>query len=55
MNNNEISTCDCEVIHEDVINAVKKEMLQEEILMDVSDFFKVLGDSTRTKIMQTIM
>lgn len=51
MSNNEISTCDCEVIHEEVINEVKKEMIQEEILMDVSDFFKVLGDSTRAKIM----
>ncbi len=51
MSNNEISTCDCEVIHEEVINEVRKEMIQEEILMDVSDFFKVLGDSTRTKIM----
>lgn len=51
MSNNEISTCDCEVIHEEVINEVRKEMIQEEILMDVSDFFKVLGDSTRAKIM----
>ena len=26
-------------------------MLEEDILFDVSDFFKILGDSTRAKIM----
>ncbi len=42
---------ECEVIHEDVIKSVKEKMLDEDILFDVSDFFKILGDSTRAKIM----
>ncbi len=54
MLSNGINVCDCEVIHEDVIKDVKKKMLDEEILMDVSDFFKVLGDSTRSKIMYAL-
>lgn len=43
--------CDCEVIHADVVNNVKKRMPQEDELYDLSDFFKVLGDSTRIKIL----
>lgn len=42
--------CDCEVIHADVVEKVKKKMPDENELYDLSDFFKVLGDSTRAKI-----
>lgn len=43
--------CDCDVIHADVVDKVKKKMPDEEELYNLSDFFKVLGDSTRAKIM----
>jgi DNA-binding transcriptional ArsR family regulator len=43
--------CDCEVIHADVVERVKQVMPKEDELYDLSDFFKVLGDSTRAKIM----
>lgn len=43
--------CDCEVIHADVVDKVKMNMPDEGELYDLSDFFKVLGDSTRVKIM----
>ena len=42
---------DCDVLHDDIVNNVRKQMLEEDILFDVSDFFKILGDSTRAKIM----
>ena len=42
---------ECDVLHEEVVQTVKKQMLEEDILFDVSDFFKMLGDSTRAKIM----
>lgn len=42
---------ECDVLHEDVIENVQKQMLDEDILFDVSDFFKILGDSTRAKMM----
>lgn len=51
MVSNNINVCDCEVIHQDVIDNVKKEMLEEKVITDVSSFFKVLGDPTRNKIM----
>ncbi|MDR1629863.1 MAG: metalloregulator ArsR/SmtB family transcription factor [Oscillospiraceae bacterium] len=50
MKNNELF-CDCDVIHADLVENVKKNMPEEGELYDLSDFFKVLGDSTRAKIM----
>ncbi len=49
MNIEELST-DCDVIHADVVEKVRDKMPNENDLYDLSDFFKVLGDSTRVKI-----
>jgi len=43
--------CDCDVIHVDVVDSVRNKMPDEVELSDLSDFFKVIGDSTRSKIM----
>lgn len=43
--------CDCDVIHGDIVDSVKLRMPDEGELYDLSDFFKVLGDSTRVKMM----
>ncbi|HKL99153.1 MAG TPA: metalloregulator ArsR/SmtB family transcription factor [Mobilitalea sp.] len=43
--------CDCEVIHAEVVDNVRKVMPKEDELYDLADFFKVLGDSTRARIM----
>ena len=51
----EIDRCDCTSIHEEVVNAVRKEMPEEEILMDVADLFKMFSDSTRIKILCALM
>lgn len=42
--------CDCNVVHQDVVNRVNEKMPSEEILYDLAEFFKVFGDSTRIKI-----
>jgi ArsR family transcriptional regulator len=42
--------CDCEVIHSDIVEAVRGKMPDENELSDLSGFFKILGDSTRAKI-----
>lgn len=47
----QIERCDCDVIHEDVVNEVKNKMPQEELLYDLAELFKVFGDSTRIKIL----
>jgi Predicted transcriptional regulators len=43
--------CDCDVIHQDVVNQVKDKMPEEETFYDLADLFKVFGDSTRIKIL----
>ncbi|KAF0091877.1 MAG: transcriptional regulator [Fusobacteria bacterium] len=50
MNKKDI-VCDCSVIHGDNVEEVRKKMPKEEELYELADFFKVLGDSTRVKIM----
>lgn len=50
-NNKEIiDTCNCNVIHEDVVKRVKETIPKEETLYDLADLFKTFGDSTRIKI-----
>ncbi|KRQ87700.1 hypothetical protein ABG79_00502 [Caloramator mitchellensis] len=46
----EFESCSCNVVHEDVVEKVKHLMPQEEILYDLAELFKVLGDTTRIKI-----
>ena len=46
-----LETCDCNIIHEEVINVVKKKMPEDENLYELAELFKVFGDSTRTKIL----
>ena len=46
-----LEKCDCDVIHEDVVNQVRAKMPQEELLYDLAELFKVFGDSTRIRIL----
>lgn len=48
---NTIESCNCDVIHEEIVNKVKETMPEEEMLYDLAEFFKVFGDSTRIKIL----
>lgn len=43
-------SCDCSIIHEDVITAVGRSMPPEELIYEVSELFRVFGDSTRARI-----
>lgn len=47
---NKIESCNCNVIHDDVIKKVRENMPKEEVLYDLAEFFKVFGDSTRIRI-----
>lgn len=44
-------SCDCAVIHEATVDQVRDKMPREETLYDLADLFKVLGDSTRIRIL----
>ena len=48
---NKIESCNCSIIHEDIVNRVKDMIPKEETLYDLAELFKVFGDSTRIKIL----
>ncbi|GAA3644345.1 ArsR/SmtB family transcription factor [Asaccharospora irregularis] len=48
---NTLERCDCDVIHQNIVNQVKNKMPKEETLYDLAELFKVFGDSTRIKIL----
>ena len=37
------------------IEQIKQSMIKEEVLYDIADFFKVLGESTRLKILYALL
>ncbi len=43
--------CDCNIIHQDIVNATLKNMADEDLFNKLAEFFKILGDTTRTKIL----
>lgn len=47
--------CDCGCIHSDLVNDVYKKMLDDNVLIDMADFFKIFGDSTRLKIINALL
>lgn len=53
MGKNELM-CDCEIIHKQKVAAAKKQMLDEEQLLVIADFYKALSDSTRIKIINLL-
>lgn len=44
-------SCSCNVIHEEIVNRVRCQMPEEEVLYDLAELFKVFGDTTRIKIL----
>ena len=42
---------DIEAINIDLVNKIKPDMPKKELLSDLSDFFKVMGDSTRIQLL----
>lgn len=46
--------CECEEIHSDIVERRRENMPNEAELYDLSDFFKILGDSTRINILFAI-
>ena len=42
--------CDCNVIHEDLVNNTIKQMDDEDLFNKMAEFFKIVGDTTRVKI-----
>lgn len=43
--------CDCNIIHEEIVKEVLKTFPDQDEFNKLADFFKILGDTTRTKIL----
>lgn len=50
MKNEVVDTCEVSVIHDDVLKRVREKIPPEEPVYEVSELFKVFGDSTRARI-----
>lgn len=50
----EEGSCEFMHVHEEIIDKVVKVMPEEQQLLDLADFFKVFGDSTRIKILYVL-
>lgn len=48
---NEVPTCECEEVHREAVEKQRGAMPLEEMLYELSDFFKIFGDSTRISIL----
>ena len=46
--------CEIECTNEEVVKRVKASILDENILLEVADNFKIFGDFTRLKILQAL-
>lgn len=46
--------CDCDVIHEDVVNGVRKKMLDKDEYIELASLFKIFGDGTRVQILYAL-
>ena len=43
--------CECECVHAEAVNASREKMPSDNDICDLSDFFKILGDSTRLRLL----
>ena len=51
----EVEKCEVTIIHEDVVEKVRKQMPSEEKLIQTAELLKVFGDPTRIKIICALM
>lgn len=51
MLNDKIECCESTCVHKDLLNTVNEQMPEETVLYDLSELFKVFGDSTRIRIL----
>lgn len=46
--------CRTFLIHDDTVEKVRKDIPNEELLIDLADFFKIFGDTTRIRILSAL-
>ncbi len=51
---NQNFSCDCDVIHQDVLNDTKSKMLADDEYAQLAMLFKLFGDPTRVRILHAL-
>lgn len=51
---NQNYSCDCDVIHQDVVNDTQSKMLSEDDYTGLAMLFKLFGDATRVRILHAL-
>jgi len=46
--------CDCNMIHQEVVESTKRKMPEEKTFHSLASFFKIVGDNTRIKILYAL-
>ena len=46
--------CDCNIIHEDKVKDTLKKMPKDDLFNKLAEFFKIMGDTTRAKILYAL-
>ncbi len=47
-------SCDCDVIHEDIVDEIRKKMQSKEEYLKLASLFKMFGDGTRIQILHAL-
>ena len=51
----EVPQCDFLHVHADIVEDVKEQMLDDDVLQDLSDLYKVFSDRTRIRILYVLL
>ena len=46
--------CDCDVIHEEVVDSVRENLQPREAYLQLASLFKMFGDGTRVRILHAL-
>ena len=49
-----LPVCECESVHQDVVDAVRPQILDDAEAIDLASLFKLFGDGTRVRILQAL-
>lgn len=49
-----LPVCECECVHQDVVDAVQPQLLDDAEAIDLASLFKLFGDGTRVRILQAL-
>ena len=49
-----LPVCECESVHQDIVDAVQPQLLDDAEAINLASLFKLFGDGTRVRILQAL-